>query len=133
MGLYTRLVSGLLFPAHERLIFAMDVADADAVQHLQRPLGVAQAARAHRDRVVVVQQHHRDAVQPRVQRRGHAHRARADDDQRAARRGRAGQLGRALGRVRRVVVGLPQRRLRPGGARRQVSSGMQWSKITQLP
>jgi hypothetical protein len=61
------------------------VADTQAVEHLQRALGVADAARADADGVVLVEQHDGQAALRRVDGRRQAHRAGADDHQRHAR------------------------------------------------
>ena len=56
------------------------VADAVAIEDFQRTLGVADAARADRHRVVLVQQQHRNALALQVERSAEAHGAGTDHD-----------------------------------------------------
>jgi hypothetical protein len=65
-------------PGHALVDHAL--ANAQAVQDLQRALGVAHAARADRDGVVVVEQDRRQPALRRVDAGGQAHRPPTDDD-----------------------------------------------------
>ena len=69
-------------PAHA--FFTGEVAHAQAVEHLQRALGIAHRPRPHRDAVVLVEHQHRQVVQPGVDGRTQPHGAGADHDQRAS-------------------------------------------------
>jgi len=93
------LAEARAMPAHIAAIAA------EAVEDLQRALGVAHAARADADRLVLVQHQHRQAALRAIERRSQAHRPRTHHHQRHAARAGLAQLRRLRIFVLRVRVG----------------------------
>ena len=89
-------------PAHA--LARNGLAASQAIEDLQRPLRIADRARAHAHRVVVVEHEHRDPALGQVDRGDQPHRPGADDDHLAMAR-RPVELGRAPVFVRGVGVG----------------------------
>ena len=58
------------------------IANTDAVKHFERPLGVADAARPNRHRIVVIEYHHRHAGLGQLDGRRQTDRPGTDDEHR---------------------------------------------------
>jgi hypothetical protein len=89
-------------PAHTLL--DADIAHTNPVQYFERALGITDATRTDRNRVVVIQHHHRHTLR-QLDRRSQPHRAGTDHHHRVALLGGPALLRRAGVRVFWIFVG----------------------------